>query len=484
MKNKFLWKTVTTSLESYNHQRIQHWDSVAENMAHWRPWNQAYHRRLTEIYQSLIPPGLRVLDVGCGQGDLLAALRPSYGVGVDFSGNMIAAAQEKYSQLHFIHADAHQLNLAEIFDVIILSDLVDDVWDVEAILQKVTKLCSPSTRLILNYYSRMWAPAFAVVEWIGWITPQLPQNWLVVEDVANLLYLSNFEVLRNQQEILWPFAFRPLGIFFNNFLVKISPFNMFALTNVTIGRPTPVSIPPEKTPTVSVIVPARNEAGNISDIYQRVPEMGRGTEIVFVEGHSKDNTYETIQEVLAGKTRQAKLIKQTGIGKGNAVREGFAQASGDILMILDADLAIPPEDLTKFYAALISGRGELINGVRLVYPMGKEAMRFINFLGNKFFSLAFSWLLGQSVKDTLCGTKVMWKEDYEFISAYRSYFGDFDPFGDFDLLFGAAKLNRKIVDLPIRYRERTYGTTNIQRWKHGWLLLRMVLFAAFRIKFV
>ena len=152
-------------------------------------------------------------------------------------------------------------------------------------------------------------------------------------------------------------------------------------------------------------------------------------------------------------------------------------------MILDADLTVPPEDLPRFYEALVSGKGEFINGVRLVYPMEKEAMRTLNFLGNKFFSLAFSWLLGQPIKDTLCGTKVLWKQDYERIAANRSYFGDFDPFGDYDLIFGAAKLNLKIIDLPIRYRERTYGSTNISRWKHGLLLMRMVAFAARRIKF-
>ena len=156
---------------------------------------------------------------------------------------------------------------------------------------------------------------------------------------------------------------------------------------------------------------------------------------------------------------------------------------GDILMILDADLTVPPEDLPRFYDALCQGRGEFVNGVRLVYPMEKEAMRFLNLVGNKFFSLVFSWLLGQPIKDTLCGTKVLWKTDYERIAANRSYFGDFDPFGDFDLLFGAAKLNLKIVEIPIRYRERTYGTTNISRWKHGCLLLKMVLFALRRIKF-
>jgi glycosyltransferase involved in cell wall biosynthesis len=241
---------------------------------------------------------------------------------------------------------------------------------------------------------------------------------------------------------------------------------------VTLGR------------TVSIIVPARNEAGNIEEIFRRVPDLGVETELVFVEGHSRDGTFEAIEAAMAAHPeRPCQLLRQTGEGKGNAVREGFARARGDVLMILDADLTVPPEDLPRFYAALVSGKGEFINGVRLVYPMEAEAMRFLNLLGNKFFSWAFSFLLGQPVKDTLCGTKVLWRSCYEAIAANRAYFGDFDPFGDFDLLFGAAKLNQKIVDLPIRYRERRYGATNIRRWKHGLLLLRMVAFAAGRLKF-
>ncbi len=178
------------------------------------------------------------------------------------------------------------------------------------------------------------------------------------------------------------------------------------------------------------------------------------------------------------------LLRQAGIGKADAVRLGFARARGDILMILDADLTVRPEDLPRFYEALCERHGEFINGVRLVYPMEKEAMRNLNFLGNKLFSLAFSWILGQPLKDTLCGTKALWRADYELIAANRGYFGEFDPFGDYDLIFGAAKLNRKILDLPIRYRERTYGSTNISRWRHGALLFRMVGIAALRLKFV
>lgn len=256
------------------------------------------------------------------------------------------------------------------------------------------------------------------------------------------------------------------------------------ITNFLVARPRPQpSGDPERT--VSVIVPARNEAGNIRRIFEEMPAMGGGTELIFVEGHSHDNTYETIErEIELWPNRRARLFRQSGKGKGDAVRLGFAQASGEVLMILDADLTVPPEDLPRFYDAWWRGTGEFVNGVRLVYPMQDRAMRFFNLLGNKFFSLAFTWLLGQSVKDTLCGTKVLSKRDYDMIAANRSYFGDLDPFGDFDLLFGAAKYNLKIVDLPVRYRERTYGTTNIQRWRHGWLLLRMALLAMLRIKFV
>jgi glycosyltransferase involved in cell wall biosynthesis len=291
--------------------------------------------------------------------------------------------------------------------------------------------------------------------------------------------LAGFEAIRISQEVLWPL---PLGGFANRFLVRFWPFREMALSNFVIARPIPER---SQESVISVIVPARNESRNIKAVFDRTPQMGRGTELIFVEGHSKDDTYAVIErEIAAHPSTPSLLLLQTGIGKADAVRLGFSKASGDVLIILDADLTVPPEDLPRFHEVLISGKGEFINGVRLVYPMEKEAMRTLNLFGNKLFSMAFSWLLGQPIKDTLCGTKVLWKNDYEQIAANRSYFGDFDPFGDFDLIFGAAKLNLKIIDLPVRYRERTYGSTNISRWKHGLLLFRMVAFAARRMKFV
>ena len=469
----------------YQENRRVHWNAIAQNLETWRGWGGCYHQRLTEVYKSLVLPGQSILELGSGCGDLLAALNPASGVGVEFSEEMIRVAKRQHPHLRFVHADAHELNLSEKFDVIILSDLVNDLWDVQTVFEKIVQHTTSRSRIIINSYSRLWEPILKMAERLGLAQSNLEQNWLTVEDITNLLNLVDCEVIKCSHEILFPLPIPLLADACNRGLVKLWPFKYLALTNVIVARPRPRLGPRTKRPSVSVIVPARNEAGNISDIFARTPDMGESTELVFVEGHSRDNTYAAIEAAVAAHPeRSCQVLRQTGTGKGDAVRLGFSRAKGDMLMILDADLTVPPEDLPRFHEALRSGKGEFINGVRLVYPMERQAMRFLNLLGNKFFSLAFSWLLGQTIKDTLCGTKVLWKKDYEAIAANRAYFGDFDPFGDFDLIFGAVRLNLKITDLPIRYRERTYGTTNIDRWKHGWLLLRMVLFAAKRLKFV
>lgn len=465
---------------TYQKNRMTHWDTIAQKRDHWNGMGYWYHRRLTKIYKFLVNPNQRILEIGCGTGELLSQLQPSHGVGIDFSAEMIERAKKKNPNIEFHQMDAHDLSgLEGTFDIIIFSDTVNDLWDVQRALEQIKRLCSPHTRLILNFYSHLWQLPLTIAQGLNLATHLQDQNWLTSEDVDNMLRLAGFESIRTTREVLWPL---PLGGLADRYLVKLWPFRDFALSNFVIARPASQAV--EK-PSVSVVIAARNEAGNIKSIFERVPKMGSKTEIIFVEGHSRDNTYEAIEkEIPLHPDTPSLLFRQPGIGKADAIRLGFDKSTCDILMILDADLTVPPEDLPRFYEAIASGKGEFINGVRLVYPMEKQAMRTLNFIGNKLFSLTFSWMLGQPIKDTLCGTKVMWRKDYEEIAANRSYFGDFDPFGDFDLIFGAAKLNRKIVDLPIRYRDRTYGTTNISRWKHGLLLLRMVAFAARRIKFV
>ncbi len=473
----------TRAAEEYTSTRVAHWDAVARRMALGTWAGRYYRRRLTEVYHFLVPPGLRVLELGCGSGDLLAAVRPSCGVGVDFSAEMVKLGSRRHPSLRFVHADAQAPALAGQFDVIILSDLINDLWDVQACFEQVTRLSTARTRVILNFYSRVWETPLWLARRLGLARPILYQNWLTGPDTANLLNLAGLETIRRWTEILWPIPTPVLAHLANRYLVRVWPLTELALTNFMVARPKPASrLPP--LPSVSVIVPARNEAQNIPDVLARTPEMGSGTELIFVEGHSRDDTYAVIEQAIAAcPERLVRLLRQAGVGKGDAVRLGFAEARGEILMILDADLTVPPEDLPRFYSALVSGVGDFVNGVRLVYPMERRAMRFLNLLANRLFGAVFSWLLGQTVKDTLCGTKVLWRGDYDIIAANRARFGAFDPFGDFDLIFGAAALNLKIVDLPIRYRERVYGQTNIRRWRHGWLLVRMVGLAARRFKF-
>ena len=471
----------------YQQERIYHWNKVAPQKANPKRTGVYYQRLLEHYYKFFIPPGKRILELGCGHGDLLCSLQPSIGVGVDFSPRMIQHAKKRYPQLAFIQADAHQIEFKEKFDIIILSDLVNDLWDVQRVFEKLRNISHSGTRLVLNFYNNLWRLPLALVKFLGLGADVLAQNWFSPDDIYNLLKLAGFEVVHSRSLILLPLKVPLLSRLFNSYLVHLPPFRWFALTNIVIARPDPARDKDhlQKAPGVSIIIPARNEAGNVETIIKRVPQLGNRTELIFVEGHSTDNTYESIQHVMERyPEKKCKLFRQKGKGKGDAVRLGFGEAEGDILMILDADMTVPPENLLLFYNAIVGGRGEFINGVRLVYPLEGQSMRFFNILGNKFFSLAFSWLLGQPIKDTLCGTKVLWRRDYEKITKNRAYFGNFDPFGDFDLLFGAAKLNLKIAEMPIRYRMRTYGSTNIDRWRHGWLLLKMVIFAAKRIKFI
>ena len=452
-----------------------------------------FYQYLTRILRVRVPEGLRILDLGCGAGHLLSRLKPSYGVGIDISRPAIRRARERYESepLRFIEGDvADPAVLAEAggpFDVILLVNIVTHLTDVQATLEALQAVSHPHTRVLIYSYSRVWQPLLRLAELFGMKYRQPPEAWLPPEEIKNMLSLADFEVVRNDANIVAPLWFPLLSNFLNRYVGHLPLVDALSLMFGIIARPAPALSAPSRpdSPSVSVVIPCRNEAGHIRPLVERLPDLAPGSEFLFVEGGSTDDTEAVIRQVIAeNPDRNLRLLKQPGKGKGDAVRFAFDQAKADIVLILDSDMGVAPADVPKFVAALARGKGEMVNGSRLVYPMEGRAMRFLNLLANKTFAMLFTWLLGQQVRDTLCGTKALWREDYERIAANRSYFGDFDPFGDFDLLFGASRLNLRIVDLAVRYHERLYGDTNISRFRAGVLLLRMSGFAARKLKFL
>ncbi len=460
---------------------LDYFEKNASTRDRWKKRNRFYQRIIERQFAFIIPEGSTVLELGCSTGDLLNSVKPGRGIGVDFSEKAIQIARKKYPHLEFQLADAISFRPDTEIDYIIVSDLITSLWDIQEFFRNIRTYVTPRTKIVISSYNYIWEPILKLGEMLHLKAKQPLQNWLTIKDIENVLRLENFEIVKVEKKLLLPKYIPVFNLIFNKFLANLPGISGLDLIQFITARPV-YSEPQEFS--VSIVVPARNEKGNIENAVKRTPKFGSHQEFIFIEGNSKDDTYaEMLRVQQAYPDIDIKVMKQTGKGKGNAVREAFAAATGDILMILDADLTTPPEDMPKFYEALRNNKGEFINGCRLVYPMEKEAMRFLNYLANKFFGWFFSYLLGQRLKDTLCGTKVLFRKDYDKIIANRSYFGDFDPFGDFDLLFGAAKLNLKITEVIVHYRDREYGSTQISRFSHGWLLIKMSLFAARKIKF-
>ena len=465
----------------------EHFDWVAENDAGPRKAQLGFHAQILRHYRRHVPAGSRVLEVGCGASYLLAGLEPTRGLGVDFSPTMLVKARERNVSaitIDFQLLDIQKTVITEKFDYIILDYLTGYLTDIQATLNNLQFSAHERTRLHITTLNTLWLHPLRLAEGMGAVMPQPPSNWLSHHDLINLLELSGWEVISFERLQLFPFEWPWFSSFLNNILVRLPFIRHFGITLAITARPRR-ACPIAGEISCSVIVPARNESGNIRPALERIPVLGRRTEIIFVEGNSRDDTWDAIQREVAAYRgpHLVRALKQPGRGKWDAVRTGFAAAQGAVLVVQDADLTAPPEDLTKFYEALASGSAEFVNGSRLVYPMEARAMRFLNLLGNKFFALALTFVLGQAVKDSLCGTKMLLRSDYERLLRRITLLGDFDPFGDFNLLFGAALLDLRIRDLPVRYKDRTYGETNISRFSHGWLLLKMTWFGLWNLKF-
>ena len=460
-------------------------DASATERREWLRRSAFFQHEDLLYLKFLIPEGARVLELGCGTGDLLAALEPGFGVGVDFSEGMVAHARKAYPDLTFFVGDIEDASFVQTlpgpFDVILVVDTLGALDDCQAMFGSLHALCTRETRLIVGYFSHLWYPVLKFAEAVGLKMPQPPQNVLSPADMRALVALADFEAVKNETRVLMPARLLGVGRFVNRFLAPLPLVSNLCLRHYTVCRSLQRAASDENSATV--VIPARNERGNIEAAVKRIPRFVTSLEIIFVEGHSQDGTWQEIERVVAAYSDfDIKAMRQPGKGKADAVFAAFEVARGDVLIILDADLTVPPEQLPKFWDAIRSGKGEFVNGSRLVYPMEHQAMRFLNLVANKTFSLLFTWLLSQRFTDTLCGTKALRRCDYVRLKNARSYFGDFDPFGDFELIFGASKLGLKAVEIPIRYATRSYGETQISRFRHGFMLLRMVFFAFMRIK--
>jgi SAM-dependent methyltransferase len=464
---------------------LDHAEEFAGSRDKWRRRNAYFYEEDDRYLRFLIPAGKRVLDLGCGNGATLAALAPAHGVGVDLSPRSIAFAKGRHPGLDFRVGDIEdQALIASLdgpFDFILLADTCGDLQDVDAAFARLHDLCDAGTRIVVVYHSPLWAPLLKFGEKVGLRMPQRSKNWLWQGDIGALLDLADFEVVRTEWRTLLPRRMLGLGSLVNRFVATLPGFRRLCLRNFVVARSLKHAVVGYRS--VSILIPARNERGNIEPAIQRIPRFAPDMEILFVEGHSKDGTLQEMERVRdAYPDWDIKVMAQPGKGKADAVWTGFDVARGDVLMILDADLTMPPEALPKFWNAIASGKGEYINGSRLVYPMEDGAMQFLNRIANHTFSILFTWLLNQRFTDTLCGTKVLSRKHYQVLKANRAYFGDFDPFGDFDLIFGSVKQHLKVVEIPIRYAARSYGTTQISRFRHGVLLLKMVVFAYRKLK--
>jgi SAM-dependent methyltransferase len=450
-----------------------YFDRLADDWEPYRARNAYFHSTQRALFRTYVPPGISVLELGCAKGDLLAAVGPARGVGVDVSPRMVEQASRKHPDLEFIAADASSFDTPERYDCILLNNLLEYVADIQGLLSNCRRLLKPRGRILISTLNPVWTPLLRIGERRGLCTPDTRRNFVTGLDAANLLSLSGFEVVKLARRTILPKRIPLLAPAVNLLASQTPVLRRLCLTEFLVARPAA----PVADHSVSVVVPCYNEAANIAECVRRVPRMGTHTEVIVVDDGSKDGTADQVKPELNPGVEVRCLSYQPNRGKLNAVRTGFEAARGDILMILDADMTVPPEDLPYFYGPLRDGMADFINGTRLVYPMATGSMKMQNFVGNKLFGVLVTWLTGYRLSDTLCGTKAFFREDYRHFSM------GYDPWGDFDYLFGAAQRTCKILEVPIHYQERRAGQSKMKAFRHTLALLKACWSGFWRVKY-
>lgn len=459
------------ALDQVRKARRLHQSTIAGRRYEWIRSNSYFYDHLKRAIQFVVEPNKRVLEVRCETGELLASVAPSYGVGVEISDAMSEAARVRHPDLHFVTSDIESLDLGETFDYILFNHIFDTV-DILRALERIRRHCAPHTQIIVINYNYLWQSILDFASKLGLRSKFVEPNWVSENDIRGFLKLAGFRPVRKHRFLLFPKYIPLLSSALNKFFARLPGLRRLCMMQIMVARP--FSEPKrEEDLTVSVVVPCRNEVGNIRHAVERIPQMGRHTEILFCDDKSNDGTPEEITRMQAlYPDKDIRLIHGPNICKAENVWTGFRAARGDVLMILDADLTVMPEELPMFLRALATSRGDFINGSRLVYPMPGLAMKSANLLGNKFFGLLFSFLLDQRLKDTLCGTKVLWRNDWLRMQPHLGSWGIQDRWGDYELIFGAHKLHLEIVEVPVHYQERIHGVTKMTKvFANGWRML-------------
>lgn len=467
------------ALDAARDAAVRHQAGLAGDRQRWISANRYYYDSVKRLLRFVVERGRSVLHIRCQNGHILDALEPKRGVGVEISTEMTEVARKQRPALEFRTGFPETVRFDEQFDYV-LWDQVTDAADIIPALKNLRVCCATHTRLILGSYNHLWEPIMSLAEKIGIKMPLAPQSWLSEQDQRNMLHLAGFEPLKTYRLMLFPKWIPLLSEFLNRVIARLPLINRLCMSTFIVARPAPEPRKPE-TVSVSVIIPCKNERGNIEPAINRIPDMGRETEIIFCDDKSTDGTADEVRRMQAlHPEKNIRLVDGPAISKSRNVWTGFDAATGDVLMILDADLTVMPEELPVFFDAIVQGKGEFINGSRLVYPMQKEAMKFANMIGNKLFGILFSYLIDQRIKDTLCGTKVIWRKDWPRIKVMNGTWGTVDRWGDYELIFGATKLHLRILDLPVHYQERIYGSTKMVKVFHNGLIMLRMCGAAFK----
>jgi SAM-dependent methyltransferase len=467
------------ALDQMREARRNHQDAVAGRRDEWIRSNRYFYDRIKRLLRYIVEPQSRVLDLRCETGHLLASVSPSCGVGVEISETMVACARKEHPDLQFVQSDPEDFQLNETFDYILFNHIFDTV-DILRAFEHIRQHCNGDTQLVIINYNHLWQPLLDLASKIGLRSRFVEPNWVSENDVRNFLKLAGFQPVHKHRLMLFPKWIPFLSAFLNDFLGRLPGLQRLCLMQVIVARPV-LRPQKEEDVTVSVVVPCRNEIGNVRAAVERIPAMGKHTEIIFCDDKSTDGTADEVRRMQSlYPEKDIRLVDGPGICKAENVWTGFREARGDVLMILDADLTVMPEELPIFFRALVNSPASFVNGCRLVYPMREGAMKFANMLGNKVFGLVFSFLLDQRIKDTLCGTKVLWRRDWNRMERTLGTWGIQDHWGDYELLFGASKLHLEIVEAPVHYQERIHGVTKMTRVFFNGLRMLSICWHAWR----